>query len=166
MAPATFVPIGAIRSEHRRAEETPIQPCFARGSSGRAEVLPAYEEGLEGIEGFSHVILIYHLHQAPPPSLTVRPFLDDEPRGVFATRHPGRPNPIGFSIVRLRRREGTTLFLEDVDVLDGTPLLDVKPFVPRFDSPEGASGGWVDRTDPESARRRGRRGWRGGEGGG
>lgn len=149
--------IGVIHSEHRLPEETPIQPVFARGCPGRVEVYPAYAEGLEYIETFSRLILLYALHAAGEPLLTVRPFLDDTPRGVFATRHPRRPNRIGLSVVRLVRRAGTVLHVEDVDTLDATPLIDIKPYVPRFDAPPDAGEGWIGAVDPEQARRRGRR---------
>ena len=122
--------IGVIHSDHRLPEDTPIQPEFARGCRGRVEVYPSYVEGLEHIETFSHLILLYALHAAGEPQLTVRPFLDDTPRGVFATRHPCRPNRIGLSVVRLVRRVGAVLYIEDVDILDATPLIDIKPYVP------------------------------------
>jgi len=152
-----FQPIGIIRSRHRSAERTPIQPVFASGCPGRVELFPAYREGLRDLEGFSHVILLYHLHRAGPPQLTVRPFLGDRPCGVFATRHPQRPNPIGFSLVRLSRIQGCILHLLDVDILDGTPLLDIKPFVPRFDRVPRARGGWTTRVPNRVAARKGRR---------
>ena len=160
MPSVTFTPIGVIHSIHRVAEETPVQPVCAQGVSGRAEVFPEYVEGLKDLDGFSHVILLYHLHRAGPAQLTVQPFTDDKPRGLFATRHPRRPNPIGLSIVRLLRVEGNTLELEDVDILDGTPLLDIKPFVPRFDTIPEARGGWTETVDEETAARRGRRRFR------
>jgi tRNA (adenine37-N6)-methyltransferase len=150
-------PIGTIRSEHHVREETPIQPEFARGCTGKAEVFPEYEEGLKDIETFSHIILIYSLHKAEEPRLVVKPFLEDVPHGIFATRYPSRPNHIGLSVVRLIRREGAVLILEDVDILDGTPLIDIKPYVPRFDAPRDANGGWTDKVDPQEALRRGRR---------
>lgn len=159
-----YEPIGVIHSEHAKAEETPIQPAFSRGCKGTAEVFPQFEEGLRDIEGFSHLIMLYHLHLAREVSLVVTPFLEDRSRGIFATRYPCRPNPIGMSVVRLAGREGARLFLEDIDILDGTPLLDIKPFVPKFDAPFGARSGWHDAIDPKIARQRGRRGYRGGRG--
>jgi tRNA-Thr(GGU) m(6)t(6)A37 methyltransferase TsaA len=157
----TYTPIGVIRSEHRRPEETPIQPVYARDCCGRAEILTQYAEGLKDLDGFSHLLLLYHFHRAGEPLLTVVPFTDDEPRGIFATRAPRRPNPIGLSLVRLVRIEGTVLHLSDVDILDGTPLLDIKPYVPRFERAENATGGWTQTVDEETAARRGRRGFRG-----
>ncbi len=159
--PLAFIPIGVIRSEHRLSAETPIQPVFARGCPGRVELFAQYEAGLQDIEGFSHVILVYYFDKAEPGPLVVKPFLDDAQHGVFATRHPCRPNPIGLSVVRLVRRESATLWVEDVDVLDGTPLLDVKPFVPGFDVPDQATGGWTSNVDDTTRRQRGRRGYRG-----
>jgi tRNA-Thr(GGU) m(6)t(6)A37 methyltransferase TsaA len=154
-------PIGIIHSPHRQAEKTPIQPTFATGIEGTVEIDPAFEEGLTDLEGFSHLWLIYLFHLAGEPRLTVKPFLEDVPRGVFATRAPRRPNPIGLSLVRLVRRVGRTLYVEDVDILDGTPLLDIKPYVGRFDVREGARCGWQDQIDEDVAHRRGRRGYEG-----
>lgn len=153
----TCRPIGIIFSEHSTPEKTPIQPEFARGCTGRLEIFPEYEAGLKDIETFTHLILLYHLHKAGESQLIVKPFLDDTPRGVFATRYPSRPNRIGLSVVRLVRREGNVLYLEDVDILDGTPLIDIKPYVPRFDTPLNAGGGWTDKVDPDESWKRGRR---------
>jgi len=159
--PIAVTPIGVIHSEHAQAEATPIQPCYARGCQGEVEIFPEYAEGLKDVEGFSHLFLIYSFHQAGPALLTVTPFLDDEPRGVFATRHPRRPNRLGLSLVRLERREGNKLIVKDIDVLDGTPLLDIKPFRPQFDVVTKARAGWMDNIKPKQARVRGRRGYRG-----
>jgi tRNA-Thr(GGU) m(6)t(6)A37 methyltransferase TsaA len=150
-----------IRSAHTKPEETPIQPVYAHGCTGWAEVLPEYAEGLRDLEGFSHVYLIYHMHKAGPAKLIVKPFLEDAERGVFATRAPRRPNPIGLSIVRLIRREGNVLHLDGVDALDGSPLLDIKPYTAKFDRVEETRNGWQDAVDGETARRLGRRGYRG-----
>lgn len=121
----------------------PIQPAGAQGVAGTVEVDPAYEEGLADLEGFSHLCLLYHLHLSEGYALVVKPFLDDTPRGLFATRAPKRPNPIGLSVVRLVRVEGCRLYVENVDVVDGTPLLDLKPYVPAFDAPEEVRLGWL-----------------------
>ena len=150
-------PIGYIRSEHTDPSKTPIQPVYAPGCRGTAEILSEYEEGLRDLEHFSHVFIIYYFHKADKPRLTVKPFLEDVPHGVFATRSPRRPNPIGFSLVRLLKREGSVLFLDDVDILDGTPILDIKPFIRRFDYREDAHSGWQENVDDETAFRRGRR---------
>lgn len=152
-----FEPIGWPATPHSLAERAPLQPVYAEGCPGQAQILPAYREGLDKLDGFSHLILLYYFHQAAPPQLTVRPYLKDLPCGVFATRHPQRPNPIGLSLVRLTRVEGCVLHLLNVDMLDGTPLLDVKPFVPRFDRIEGARGGWTEGVDDYPADRRGTR---------
>jgi len=157
--PIVFRPIGVIRSEHVVPEKTPIQPIYARVCAGRAEVLPEFADGLRDLDGFSHVYLLYAFHRAESPRLVVQPFTDDKPHGVFSTRHPRRPNPLGLSIVRLVRVEGTTLYLEGVDILDGTPLLDIKPYVPRFDTVENPRGGWTEDVDDATAAKRGRRGF-------
>jgi len=151
----TFKPIGVVHSQYRQAKDTPVQPLFAQGSPGRIEVFAPYAEGLSDIEGFSHLHLLYWLHKAGPAALRVVPFLDDKPHGIFATRSPNRPNPIGLSIVRLRERRGALLFIEDVDILDGTPLLDIKPYFVRCDAREGARSGWTDTIDEEVQSRRG-----------
>lgn len=160
--PIVMRPIGVIRSGHTDPARTPIQPAFAEGCSGRAELLPEFAEGLRDIEGFSHIYIIYHLHRAGEPRLVVTPYLDDTERGVFATRSPHRPNGIGLSVVRLVSREGSVLHLDGVDVLDGTPLLDVKPYVPAFEPHEGIRSGWQEGVSPETARTRGKRGYRAG----
>jgi tRNA-Thr(GGU) m(6)t(6)A37 methyltransferase TsaA len=152
-----FKYIGRIRSEHVVPEKTPIQPVYAKGCLGRAEIFPEYEKGLQDIEGFSHVYIIYHLHKAKPTRLMVKPFLEDVERGLFATRAPCRPNPIGFSVVRLLKRKGWILHLADVDILDGTPILDIKPFIARYDNREKTRNGWQDHVDEKTAYVRGRR---------
>ena len=138
-----YEPIGVIRTPFPEPKGTPIQPRAARGVRGRVELFPRYAEGLCDLEGFSHVILIYHFHRAGPGRLRVRPFMDDREHGVFATRAPARPNPIGISVVRLLGIEGNVLHVADVDIVDETPLLDVKPYVPQFDAPSGARIGWL-----------------------
>lgn len=157
LTPVTFRPIGIVRSEHRSARHTPIQPVCAEGCAGRVEILDEYVEGLQDIEGFSHIHLLYHLHRAGPAKLRAVPFLDDVPRGIFATRSPWRPNALGLSLVRLVRREGATLFIDEVDILDGAPVLDIKPYVARFDAREGARCGWTDAVGPETLAARGSR---------
>ena len=138
-----YEPIGVIRTPFPEPKGTPIQPRAARGVRGRVELFPKYAEGLADLEGFSHVILIYHFHRAGPGRLRVRPFMDDREHGVFATRAPARPNPIGISVVRLLGIEGNVLHVADVDIVDGTPLLDLKPYVPQFDAPSRARIGWL-----------------------
>ncbi len=158
----TYRPIGVIRSEHIAEEDTPIQPAYAESCEGRVEILPEFADGLRDLEGFSHLYLIYHLHRAAPARLIVKPFLQDVERGVFATRGPWRPNPIGLSIVRLLRREGNVLHVLGVDILDGTPLLDIKPYTAKFDVWKTTRNGWQDEVEEETDRKRGRRGYRGG----
>lgn len=158
-----FRPIGVIHSEHVQAEATPIQPGFAADCQGRVEVSPEWAAGLHDLDGLSHIYLIYHLHQADAPKLAVKPFLQDVERGIFATRAPCRPNAIGMSIVRLLRREGSTLHIEGVDILDGTPLLDIKPYTTRFDHIQTLSNGWQDEVDEATAQRLGRRAYAGGK---
>ena len=121
----------------------PVQAAAAKGIQGRIEGLPACGEGLQDLEGFSHLILLYVFHRARAPELLVKPFLGDRRHGVFATRAPARPNPIGISVVRLVRVDGLMLHIEDVDVVDGTPLLDIKPYVPAFDVCQAERTGWL-----------------------
>jgi tRNA (adenine37-N6)-methyltransferase len=135
-------PIGVIRSPHRQAAGTPVQVAFADGYDGTVEVDPRFATGLKDLEGFERIWLIYWFDRALPAALEVTPYLDTRSHGVFATRAPSRPNPIGFSPVRLRRRDGNTLHVSDLDVLDGTPLLDLKPYVPGFDAFEAGRVGW------------------------
>lgn len=150
-------PLGILRTPHRVADLTPIQPCFAAGIRGEIQLDPAFEAGLEGLEAFSHAFLIYHLHLAVPGPLRVKPFLLDEFKGVFACRYPHRPNALGLSLVRIVAIEGATVVFEGADMLDGTPLLDIKPYYPKADHPNTAWGGWTDQLDPEAARRIGSR---------
>jgi tRNA-Thr(GGU) m(6)t(6)A37 methyltransferase TsaA len=144
--PVSFVPIGIIHTPFTDTTGMPIQPNGARGERGSVEIFYEYADGLKDIEGFSHLFLIYSFHRCISYQLTVTPFLDTTPRGVFATRAPRRPNAIGLSVVRLIEVKGTTLVIEDVDILDGTPLLDLKPYVPAFDAYPDASPGWLERS--------------------
>jgi tRNA-Thr(GGU) m(6)t(6)A37 methyltransferase TsaA len=141
----TYHSIGLIHSPFVELREMPIQPTGSAAAPGTAEIFAEFTEGLKDLDGFSHIMLIYHLHAVQRTDLTVTPFLGDSPRGVFATRAPTRPNPIGLSVVRLEGIEGNTLRLRNVDVLDGTPLLDIKPYVPAFDGPEADIRlGWLE----------------------
>lgn len=158
-----YRPIGVVHSEHVAAEKTPIQPAYAKGCKGRVELFPEFVEGLSDVEGFSHIYLVYHLDRAEPAKLKVKPLLQDRERGVFSTRSPRRPNPIGLSIVELVRREGNILHVDGADILDGTPLLDIKPYTARFDRIETTRNGWQDDIDDETARQRGRRNFPGGD---
>lgn len=136
-------PIGVIHTPFTETKGMPIQPAFSQ-ARGQVELLPEYVEGLQDLETFSYVILIYALHRANGYALRVRPFLDDVARGLFATRHPCRPNPIGLSTVRLFECRGAVLEVQGIDVLDGTPLLDIKPYVPDFDVKTDARAGWYE----------------------
>jgi tRNA-Thr(GGU) m(6)t(6)A37 methyltransferase TsaA len=147
--------IGVIRSPWTEARGTPVQPLFAAGARGQAVVDPVYAEALTDIEGFERVWLVYWLDRAGPYRPLVTPYLDYRAHGVLATRAPARPNPIGLSAVRLVERRGCTLEIADLDVLDGTPLLDVKPYVPRFDA-WGGRAGWLDGAPDGTTRDDGR----------
>jgi len=138
-----YKPIGLIRSPFKDSGGMPIQPPGAEGVAGTVEIFAEYAEGLKDLDGFSHIILLYHFHRSAGFSLVVKPFLDDASHGVFSTRAPKRPNSIGISVVRLAKMEGLNLRVEDVDVLDGTPLLDVKPYVPEFDVRKVQGVGWL-----------------------
>jgi len=138
--------IGVIHSPFQDIEGMPIQPAGAGGIRGTVEVYPEFLPGLRDLDGFSHVILLYHFHRAGTPRLVVTPFMDARAHGVFATRAPRRPNPIGLSVVRLLSIEGDLLRVENVDVLDGTPLLDIKPYVPEFDQYPAERVGWLARA--------------------
>ena len=138
-----YQPIGVIHSPFKEVEGVPIQPTGAQGVKGSIEVFPEYCAGLKDVEGFSHIILVYHFHLCKGYSLLVKPFMDKEPRGVFAMRGPARPNPIGISTVRLLSLVGCTLHIEEVDIVDGTPLLDIKPYVPDFDWRRAERIGWL-----------------------
>ena len=135
--------IGVIHTPFSETRGMPIQPAFS-DAGGQVEVLAEYADGLQDLEKFSHVILVYALHRSNGYALRVRPFLDEVTPGLSATRHPCRPNPIGLSIVRLVSRRDNVLDVEGIDVLNGTPLLDIKPYVPDFDSHPDARAGWYD----------------------
>jgi tRNA-Thr(GGU) m(6)t(6)A37 methyltransferase TsaA len=146
MKSVEFHPIGIIRTPFKEVSGMPIQAAAARGVKGRVEVSPAHQTGLKDLSGFSHIILLYHFHRIRESKLTVTPFLDSKPRGVFATRAPCRPNPIGLSVVKLTGIKGNVLTVENVDMLDGTPLLDIKPYVPEFDHPRAKRIGWLSKA--------------------
>ena len=148
MDPISYTPIGIVHTPFTTPVGMPVQTVAAAGVAGTIELDSEWEAGLKDLATFSHLILLTHLHQVRSYSLEVVPFLDDRPHGVFATRSPRRPNPIGLSIVRLVRITGCTLHVEDVDLVDGTPLLDIKPFVPALDHRETERIGWfADRLD-------------------
>jgi tRNA-Thr(GGU) m(6)t(6)A37 methyltransferase TsaA len=139
-----FQPIGVIHSPYKDIVDMPIQPSGAKGVRGCIKIDSKFVDGLKDLQGFSHLFLIYHFHQVTTTQLRVTPFLDTVPRGVFSTRAPKRPNPIGLSVVKLVKIEGGVLDVENVDILDGTPLLDIKPHVPEFDHPSVERIGWLE----------------------
>jgi tRNA-Thr(GGU) m(6)t(6)A37 methyltransferase TsaA len=141
-----YKPIGVIHSPFKAPKGTPIQPAGAKGSDGTVEIFPEYAEGLRDIEGFSHIILLYHFHLSKGTTSIVKPFMDNETHGVFAMRGPSRPNPIGISVVRLVKVGGNKLHIQDVDIVDGTPLLDIKPYIPEFDIREVERIGWLEKS--------------------
>lgn len=152
MHTVTMQPIGVIHTPFDTLEGMPIQPAGAAEVKGRVVLEKTYAEGLNDVDGFSHLILIYLFHQSRGYNLTVTPFLDDQPRGLFATRAPRRPNPIGLSVVALESRQGNVLHVRGIDVLNGTPLLDIKPFVPAFDAPAASAVGWLTGKADQSER--------------
>ncbi len=138
----SYRPIGIIHTLFKGVDETPHQPNAGKDVKGMIEIEPEYAEGLSDIEGFSKDILIYHFHLSVDYSLKIKPYRHDHIRGVFATRSPRRPNPIGMSIVRLVKIDGEKIYVRDIDVVDGTPLLDIKPYIPE-DSRRGIQIGWL-----------------------
>ena len=139
--------IGIIHSGFIDKENTPIQGVFKKAAKGTVEIFPEYAEGLKDITEFSHIILIYHFHLSNGFSLITTPFLEDVEHGIFSIRHFNRPNPIGLSVVKLDKVAGNVLDISEVDILDGTPLLDIKPLVPLFDNRPNAKGGWTEKPD-------------------
>ena len=144
MSEVRFRPIGTIHTPFPEPTGTPIQPSRGRGVRGTVEVFSDYVDGLADLDGFSHLVLLYHLHRVAGYELRVVPYLDTVARGLFATRAPRRPNPIGLSVVRLVSIDGGLMVIEDVDILDGTPLLDIKPFVREFDERVAVREGWLE----------------------
>ncbi|NJD59332.1 MAG: tRNA (N6-threonylcarbamoyladenosine(37)-N6)-methyltransferase TrmO [Anaerolineales bacterium] len=141
-----YQPIGIIHSPFDSLEDMPIQPTSDISGSGTVEIFPQFIDGLKDLEGFSHVYLLYHFHEIHQSRLIVTPFLDKEPRGIFATRAPSRPNPIGLSLVNLIRLENNLIYVDRLDVLNETPLLDIKPYVPNFEHIQNIRIGWLDRV--------------------
>lgn len=139
-------PIGIIHTPFQTLEGMPIQPAGAQGVKGTVEIFAEFREGLKDLDGFSHVVLIYYFHKSSGYKLNVVPYMDTEPRGLFATRAPKRPNPIGLSVVQLDKIENGALYVQHIDVLDGTPLLDIKPFVPEFDTYNNIRVGWLEQV--------------------
>ena len=144
-----YKPIGIIHTPFEEISGIPIQPSAAAGVRARVEVFPQYVEGLQDLAGFSHIYLLYHFHRAKQYRLKVVPFLDTQLRGLFATRAPRRPNSIGLSVVRLIEVDESSLQVENVDMLNGTPLLDIKPYVPGFNDSEDVRIGWLEKARAE-----------------
>jgi tRNA (adenine37-N6)-methyltransferase len=149
-----FTPIGVIRSPFTAIEKMPIQPSGAAGIKGTVEVFEDFRPGLKDLDGFSHVILLYLFHRGKGFDLHVTPFLDVEPRGVFATRAPRRPNPIGLSILQLDSVENGILHVANIDILDDTPLIDIKPYVPNFDAQTDVRTGWLEKSGTRVTRKK------------
>jgi len=142
----TYRPIGIIHSPFKETKGTPIQPSAAKDIEGIVEIFPEYQRGLKDINGFSHIVLICHFHLSKDYLLEVKPYMDDNLHGLFATRAPARPNPIGLSVVRLIKVENNMLYIKDIDIVDGTPLLDLKPFVQEFNSQDIMKIGWLEKN--------------------
>lgn len=138
-----LTPIGCIHTPHKTKADCPIQSVYAAEAEGRVEVYAPFAPGLKDVETFTHIYLVYQFDRAGEIELVRPTFLDEEAHGIYASRHPCRPNGIGLSIVRLLERRENLLMVSGVDILDGTPLLDIKPYIPRFDCIDAASNGWV-----------------------
>ena len=146
--------IGIIHSPFTALDGMPIQPAGAAGIEGTVEVFPEYEDGLKDLDGFSHIILLYHFHRSRGFKLHVVPFMDSQLRGVFATRAPRRPNPIGLSVVKFQKITGRILHIENLDIVDGTPLLDIKPYIPEFDAQVLVRTGWLEEKSKSVSQRK------------
>ena len=153
----SFPSIGVIHSPHKELSKIPIQPVFCKDIEGTVLLNAEYVDGLKDLEKFSHIYLFYYFHQSQKTSLRIKPYLSDEEHGIFATRAPHRPNKLGMSLVRLIKVEKNILYLRDVDILDGTPLIDIKPYIERFDSRKDAKSGWQDAVSDDVAAVRGLR---------
>jgi len=142
--PITFEPIGIIKTPFKKMEGMPIQTKGALGIKGKIILNEKFVEGLDDLDGFSHIFLLYHFHKSVGYNLKIRPFLDKFRRGVFSTRAPRRPNPLGISVVKLLKVEKNILYIENVDILNGTPLLDIKPYIQDFDLHKIEKSGWIE----------------------
>ncbi len=145
MEPISFEPIGVIKSPFAKQENIPIQSSFGKEYEAWCELKPAYMDGLKGLDEFSHAILIYYFHKADFKQLITKPYLENEKHGVFAIRTPHRPNKIGLSIVKIKKIVANKIYFTEVDMLDNTPLLDIKPYVKHFDQREHSRSGWVEK---------------------
>jgi tRNA-Thr(GGU) m(6)t(6)A37 methyltransferase TsaA len=142
----SYKPIGIVHSPFTKPEGTPIQAIASKNSEGVIEIFPEFVEGLKDLEHFSHIYVLFHLHLAEKKELTVIPFLDTTPHGVFATRSPGRPNAIGISVVCLDKIEGNKIHVKNIDILNSSPVLDIKPYIPQFDVFETTKNGWFEKN--------------------
>jgi tRNA-Thr(GGU) m(6)t(6)A37 methyltransferase TsaA len=149
-----YEPIGVLHSPHKDIANMPIQPSGADGITGTITLEEQYVEGLKDLAGFSHIYVLYHFHQARAAQLTVTPFMDKESHGIFATRAPRRPNAIGLSVLRLTGIIDRQLQVENVDILDGTPILDIKPYIPDFDHVTTEQTGWLDQSENDVKKHR------------
>jgi len=150
----TIEPIGIIHSPYMSIDDMPIQPKGEPAVEGHIVVEDKYIDGLQDLDGFSHIYLLYSFHKAIRTEMLVTPFMDTQTRGVFATRSPLRPNHIGLSVVRLLRVEGNTVMVDSIDVIDRTPLLDIKPYIEKFDGVEESKTGWLQASDEEISNKR------------
>ncbi len=157
----TFQSIGVIHSPHSDTSKVPIQPVFCHDIEGSVVLDPGYIEGLKGLRDFSHIYLFYFFHRSQKTCLQLKPYLSDQPQGIFSTRAPHRPNKLGMSLVRLARIEDNILHVKDIDILDGTPVLDIKPYIQRFDSRDNTLSGWQDSVSDETAAVQGLRDFKG-----
>jgi len=147
----TYNIIGIVHSPYTSIEGIPIQPIGAKGIKAEIELFEELQEGLKDLEDFSHIIVLYDFHKSENYKLLVKPFLDNESRGVFATRAPKRPNSIGISVLKLNKIVKNILYVENIDILDGTPVLDIKPYASRFDFVEEEKNGWLERNIDKSS---------------
>ena len=152
-----FRPIGTIYSPHKITSRIPIQPVFCNDIEGSIVLKTEYADGLRGLEGFSHIYLFYYFHESKKVCLRLKPYLSDQEQGVFATRAPHRPNKLGMSLLRLENVQDNVIHVKDIDILNGTPLLDIKPYVKRFDSRDIVRSGWQDSVSDDIANFRGLR---------
>ena len=137
-------PIGVVHSPYKVAKGTPIQGTFGDQTEAWVELQKKYVAGLKDLEGFSHAILLYHFHKSDKEEIVGSPYLEKQAHGIFATRSPHRPNHLGLSVVKIQRIEGPRLYFTEVDILDGTPVLDIKPYVRQFDCRDNAVSGWIE----------------------
>jgi tRNA-Thr(GGU) m(6)t(6)A37 methyltransferase TsaA len=144
-----FEPIGVIRTPFKKLEHMPIQPKGAKSVIATLEIDEEYTLGLKDLEGFSHIYLIYYFHEAVRTELEVIPFMDTQERGVFATRSPLRPSHLGLSITQVISIDDNIVTIKGIDILDGTPLIDIKPYIPQFDGVKGVKTGWMDKSKSE-----------------